>query len=604
MKADKHLAELRYNYSKTWIDREKYYKRLSLEEELAAWTRVQEKYKEGHKYRLEAERELFRLKQEIQQLEYQNAMDQLDDDKYYGRLNLTQELKRYKQIQKITEETSDERKKTDREIFRLENEIRDANLAYEEKLKNIESERNDKRIQAEEEYYNKTKEINDRLKNDIQSLNDEYENAVKSRAQSLYSAWGLFDKVDPFEPVSGEDLIGNLEDQVVAFDQWQAQIAALSAKGVDEGLIEELRAMGPKALPQILALNKLTDSQLNMYVSLWKKKSKEAKDQAVYELQDMKEETNLKIQELTEEAEEELRYYKKVWKDSLRDINKDAKRQLDELEKDWVDNIGGMTDTGISLIQQFRLEWFGELSAMISDTKAQMAELQRLTKNAKAFESVGNSVRDAVSKIEPEVLGKSITAGMANGARSNVGLMIGAGTFMTNTLLGVVKKNLGINSPSKEFMKFGKYSNEGFAEGLRRFSGLVYAEGKSMGQTALEAVSLSMNAIPDVLGDDVDMFTITPILDLTNVRSGMYDMNSMFNNASGLDLGGTMELLPTANATNQNGILTAIKESLLAVTNPEVDLSGVLTVQVVNDKGEIVSIAETAIKDILRRESR
>lgn len=604
LKAEKKLNELRFNYSKTWIDKEKYYKKLSLDEELAAWERVQARYKQGHDYRLQAEREIFRVKQELQQLEYQNALDYMEEEKYYGRLTLTAELKEWKKIQKITEETSAERKKANREVFRMENEIRDANLSYEEKLKSIESERTDKRIQAEEEYYSKTKEVNDKLKSDIQSLNDEYENAITSRTQTLYSAWGIFDKVDPFEAVSGADLLGNLEDQVVAFDQWQAQISALSARGIDEGLIEELRAMGPKALPQLLALNKLTDSQLDMYVSLWGKKSREAKDQAVYELQGMKDETNLKIEELTEEAEGKLRDYKRVWKSSLRDINGDSKRQLNELEEDWVGSIGSMSSEGLTLIQQFRLDWFGELSAMVADTRSQMAELQRLTKNAKAFESVGNSVRDAVSKIKPDVLGKSIASGFANGARSNVGLMVGAGTFMTNTLLGVVKKNLGINSPSKEFMKFGKYSNEGLAEGLRRFSGLVYAEGKSMGQTALEAVSLSMNAIPDVLGDDVDMFTITPILDLTNVRSGMYDMNSMFNNASGLDLGGTMELLPTANATNQNGILTAIKESLLAVTNPEVDLSGVLTVQVVNDKGEIVSIAETAIKDILRRESR
>lgn len=604
LKADKKLNELKFNYSKTWIDREKYYKRLSLEEELAAWTRVQAKYKAGHEYRLQAERELFRVKQEISQLEYQNAMDWIDEEKYYGRLNPTQELKKYKQIQNAFEKTSDERKKIDREVFRLENEIRDANLAYEEKLKTIETERTDKRIQAEEEYYSKTKEVNDKLKSDIQSLNDEYENAVKSRTQTLYSAWGIFDKVDPFEAVSGEDLLGNLEDQVVAFDQWQAQISALSAKGVDEGLIEELRAMGPKALPQILALSKMTDSELTMYVALWQKKSREAKDQAVDELQGMKEETNLKIEELTEEADEKLRDYKRVWKSSLRDINRDAKTQLNQLEEDWIANLGGMTAGGISVIQQFRLDWFGELAAMVSDTRNQMAELQRLTKNAKAFESVGNSVRDAVSKIKPDVLGKSIASGFANGARSNVGLMVGAGTFMTNTLIGVVKKNLGINSPSKEFMKFGQYSNEGLAEGLRRFSGLVYAEGKSMGQTALEAVSLSMNAIPDLLGSDVDTFTITPVLDLTNVKSGMYDMNSLFNSASGLDLGGTMELLPAAGGANQNGILNAIKDSLLAVTNPEVDLSGVLTVQVVNDKGEIVSIAETAIKDILRRESR
>ena len=67
LKADKEIGRLKYENSKQWIDKEKYYKRLSLQDELAAWERVQKRYKEGHEYRMQAERELFRLKQEIQQ---------------------------------------------------------------------------------------------------------------------------------------------------------------------------------------------------------------------------------------------------------------------------------------------------------------------------------------------------------------------------------------------------------------------------------------------------------------------------------------------------------------------------------------------------------
>ena len=72
----------------------------------------------------------------------------------------------------------------------------------------------------------------------------------------------------------------------------------------------------------------------------------------------------------------------------------------------------------------------------------------------------------------------------------------------------------------------------------------------------------------------------------------------------GFGLDANMDLLPMTDMSNQNGILTQLKDALLSVTNQEVDLSGTLTVQVINDRGEIVDIAETAIKDILRRESR
>ena len=41
LKADKEIGRLKYENSKQWIDKEKYYKRLSLQDELAAWERVQ-----------------------------------------------------------------------------------------------------------------------------------------------------------------------------------------------------------------------------------------------------------------------------------------------------------------------------------------------------------------------------------------------------------------------------------------------------------------------------------------------------------------------------------------------------------------------------------
>ena len=658
MKADKEVTRVRaeldrksFEHSKSWIENEKYYKRLSLLDELAAWERVQNRYAKGHEYRMQAERELFRLKQEIRQAEYQNSLDWIEEEKYYGRLNLTGELKAWTRIQSRYEKGSEERKKANREVFRLENEIREATLDHEEKIQRIETERNEKRKQLEDDYYNKTKEINDKLSRDIQSLNDEYENAVKSRAQSLYSTWGIFDKVDPFQSINGDELFKNLEDQVVAFDQWQAQIGILTAKGIDEGLVEELRSMGPKSLPQILALNKMTDSSLNGYVSLWQKKTREAKDQATFELQGMKEETAIKIQELTKEASDELVYYEKVWKDSLRQVNIDADSQLDTLEANWKKTMGDMTKDGIKTVDQFKTDLSGKMTEIIGDTDVKMDELEKnnqttlqgintdttqqlttlkqnwnqsidgMTKDGMRYirqfrSDWSNEISGMVSNTRSQMseltrlvnsmdsIGRNVSNSLADSINRNSNVVRRAGQGIGSSVLHGANEILMIHSPSRRFMEIGKYSVEGFAEGLRRFSGLVYSEGTSIGKTALEAVSLSMNSIPELLENDVDEFSITPVLDLSNIRSGMSNINSLFNSASGFGLDANMDLLPMVDMVNQNGILAQIKDSLMSVTNQEVDLTGTLTVQVVNDRGEIVDIAETAIKDILRRESR
>ncbi|EGL20078.1 MULTISPECIES: phage tail tape measure protein [unclassified Paenibacillus] len=54
-----------FDISKNWIDQEKYYKRLSLDDELAAWERVQARYDQGTEERLNADKEVYRVRQEL-----------------------------------------------------------------------------------------------------------------------------------------------------------------------------------------------------------------------------------------------------------------------------------------------------------------------------------------------------------------------------------------------------------------------------------------------------------------------------------------------------------------------------------------------------------
>ena len=103
LKAKKQVAELSFEFSKTWIDKEKYYKKLSLDEELAAWMRVQQKKEITNAQRLQADREVYRIQNELQQNAYQNGLDWIEEEKFYSRLSKNQELKKMKELQNIFE---------------------------------------------------------------------------------------------------------------------------------------------------------------------------------------------------------------------------------------------------------------------------------------------------------------------------------------------------------------------------------------------------------------------------------------------------------------------------------------------------------------------
>ena len=124
----------------------------------------------------------------------------------------------------------------------------------------------------EEEYADKVKSINAQLASDIQAENDKYENALKSREDSLYKSYGLFDAVKERDEVSGDTLMKNLEGQVKEFGEWQDILESLAGRGLDSDLIEELQDMGPDAIAQIKALNDMSDSELEKYAGLWKVK--------------------------------------------------------------------------------------------------------------------------------------------------------------------------------------------------------------------------------------------------------------------------------------------------------------------------------------------
>ena len=185
--------------------------------------------------------------------------------------------------------------------------------------------------QLEQDYYDKTKEINNQLIADIKSVTDEYEYAVKSRTDALYSAYGLFDEVSKSDPVSGVDLTKNLQDQVTEFDTWQANISALAKKGIDQGLIKELTDMGPKSNAQITALNTMTAEELTTYVTLWQQKHNQAKTQALSELDGLRIETENKISQLKLDAAKQLATYVTLWQQKHNQAKTQALSELDAL---------------------------------------------------------------------------------------------------------------------------------------------------------------------------------------------------------------------------------------------------------------------------------
>ena len=203
----------------------------------------------------------------------------------------------------------------------------DAQIAYREALAKVNSEI----TSINETYANKMTEINNRLKEEELKLTQAYTDAVDKRSSSLLGFAGLFDEFAIKIEQSGTDLLSNLQTQVSGFKTWQEEIEKLSSRAIDDGLIAELSEMGPKALPQLIALNSLTDEQLAQYSALYQEKSALARTQAEKELVGMKEDTKKQIDELRKTANTELATLQSEWTAKIKGVTQATKTEFKTL---------------------------------------------------------------------------------------------------------------------------------------------------------------------------------------------------------------------------------------------------------------------------------
>ena len=551
----KALVDEKYQHSMDWIDQEKYYNRLSLEEELAAYERVQARYKWGSEEWLKMEREKYRVRNEIVDASYQHSMDWIDQEKYYNRLSLYDELAAYKRVQSRYEQGTDEYKKMAREIYRVQNEINDANENFYKESIRIQEDYQDQKLALEEEYEARVKEINERLEADIKAANDAYDDALESRTKSLYDAYSLWDKVEPKETVDGADLFINLQSQVDAFEDWQKDINELAGKGINAKLLEELQEMGPSSAAEIKALNKLSTHELNDYVELWQEKYNMAKEQATFELEDVRQDTKNQIKQLRADAKIELDEYTEMWNKQMADLKDDMNDQLDDLRDDWMDTIGTLR----------------------KETKSEFTTMT---------EEITNIIGEKNSWSE---LGSNIVEGVLLGIVQKSPVLTEGVIDTMTAALEAAKETLGIQSPSKAFAELGMYSDKGFAVGLMQYASVVSSSATQVGKEAVSSLSNSISRISSMVTDGMDAEpTIRPVLDLSNIQNGVKSVNGMFNANRTLSLG--LSLGSTIQPQAGNDSFKSLKDTTIAANDK--------VVSAIDSLKEDVSTLADAIRNI------
>lgn len=248
----------------------------------------------------------------------------IDDKKSLEQLSLLDEAKVWEQSMELFSEGTNER-------IKAQQEYKKAVEAVNKEITAINS-----------EYSNQVMKINEELIKSEEALNKAYEDAVSKRENSLKNTKGLFDEFTVDLGRSGEELLDNLQSQITHFKGWQSQIEILATRAIDEGLLAELREMGPNALAEIVALNSMTDSQLTQYSELYRTKSKWAREVAEKEHIGMKNDTEKQIKGLRDNSNKQLDTLQREWNAKIKSITTDTSTQLSSLEQIGMDAGNGL----------------------------------------------------------------------------------------------------------------------------------------------------------------------------------------------------------------------------------------------------------------------
>ncbi|WP_126990569.1 hypothetical protein [Candidatus Kurthia intestinigallinarum] len=244
----------------------------------------------------------------------------------------------------------------------------DEYLSIQTKLKDLRYQSEQKALEATETYLANIKKAEEDYVTNSTKLWDDYNKAVDDRTKSLISFAGLFDEITASEDtVTGEQLINNLQSQTSALEDWMNDIASLAARGLDDGLLQELEDLGPKSAQQIKALTSLSDDQLSQYTELWKTKSELARQQATKEFEGLRIDTEEQVQALRKDTNAQLKQYKKTWKSAMTAVVDVSSKELSKMTSVGSDAVQGLID-GMQYKKDELKKTIEEIANLISDT--------------------------------------------------------------------------------------------------------------------------------------------------------------------------------------------------------------------------------------------
>lgn len=272
-----------------------------------------------------------------------------------------------------------------------------------------------------------TEDATGRMIYSMENMNDAQRKAVDMMQQEFANLKGevqnAFQAIEQQTALSADQLSANLEKNIAAVDKWAGNLETLARRGLDQGFLEELRKIGPKAAEQTQALVDSTDEQLGRFNELYNKSGEKAKEGLLRGFRAVGQELPPEIESMVTAIGDEFR-------SALADAGFEVKgREVPQKISDGMRSGKGDVQQAASEVTEASKQAFNNLptEAKYSGSQVSGQYAQGITENQGAAQSASELLKTASLGVlsglfgEGQAKGAELGSGVASGATGGAG---------------------------------------------------------------------------------------------------------------------------------------------------------------------------------------
>lgn len=281
-----------------------------------------------------------------------------------------------------------------------------------------------------------TEDASGRMIYTMENMNEAQRKAVEMMQQEFAQLKGevqnAFQAIEQQTALSADQMTANLQKNIDAVDKWSQNLETLAKRGLDQGLIEQMRQAGPKMADQTQALVNASDEQLGALNTKWTEAGDKAKEGFLRGIRATGQELPPEIQNMVTAIGDEFR-------SSLADAGFEVKgREVPQKISEGMRSGKGDVQQAASEVTEASKQAFNNLptEAKYSGSQVSGGYAQGITENQGSVQGAVDGLKNASLGVlanlfgEGQAKGAELGAGVGDGVLSRSDVVQGAASTL------------------------------------------------------------------------------------------------------------------------------------------------------------------------------